>query len=162
MEMGKYNAFSDQPIYVPSPRYLTLVETLLNRKLEPEDNAPLPVITLHNVDEPIKPLPGDFTRTVEEEIRAKVHLALGSLPSDWEILGEDERVPWLAEAHHGLPSGLQPSGQEHPQYKHHADRQQPGEEKIGDEAGANTLEGDLGRFKLIDQLRVGLHSHRAE
>jgi hypothetical protein len=98
MELGKYNAFSCNPIYVPSPRYLALVETLLERKLESEDNAPLPTITVHTVDEPIERLPGDLIRAVEEEIRAKVFLALGSLPGDWESLGEDERVYWIEAA----------------------------------------------------------------
>ena len=96
--MTEFNCFTGQPLPTTSKRYLSLVEDLLERKLKPKDDAPLPKITVHNVDEPIERWPGDLTRNVEEEIRAKVFSVLGSLPSEWESLDETKRVPWLQAA----------------------------------------------------------------
>lgn len=92
--MTEYNCFTGLPFPTVPDQYLSLVETLLGRKLEPKDNAPLPYLTFDDPNPPDR-LPGDLTKDVEEEIRAKVYLALGSMPVNWESLGETERVPWL-------------------------------------------------------------------
>jgi hypothetical protein len=62
MEMRKYNAFTGDSIYVQNPRYLELIESLLNRKLSDDtgDFAPLRLPTIDNRDHPPKQLPGDL------------------------------------------------------------------------------------------------------
>ena len=111
---------------------------------------------------------GDVAVGVLQEIDDLLKLVLGLVAAGHVVEG-DARVavghqprPALAEAHHRLPGGPQPSRQEDPHHDHHADRQHPGIEELGEEAGADAAEGDLGRFELADQLRVRFDALRAE
>lgn len=100
METGKYNAFNGRPVYVPNPRYLELVDMLLNRKLSHDTNdfAPLPVLTVGNDKKRPHNLPGDLTSKTDQEIAATLCCILGNVPPTWNKLGEDERCPWLENA----------------------------------------------------------------
>jgi hypothetical protein len=96
--MTEFDYHIGEPLPSVSARYLSLVKTLLGRELESEDHAPLPEITVRNVDDPIERLPGDLSKDAEQAIRAKLFRALDKLPPNWEALGETERVPWLEAA----------------------------------------------------------------
>jgi hypothetical protein len=90
-----FNCVTGAPILDHSG-YRKLASILLGADLE---QAPLPTITVDNVNDPIRTNPGDLTDADDQRLAAKVcQLANGMNAVEWNRLSEDQRIPWMKEA----------------------------------------------------------------
>src|SRR5215831_17921067 len=73
---------------------------------------------------------------------------------DAGFLFGDEASAALAEAENGFPRAAHAAADENPDEDHDADRQQPGNHELGEEAGAFAAKGNTRRFEVGNEVFV--------